>query len=611
MEPAFPSSTPSPAPVKPVGKKPPGLRRSRSISYEIRQPLDDEVVKDGLGHAEAREIRVDTLKWRFFELGLRSGIALQMLLMCVLLVFSGNDAIYELSGLYYPLFRGCFLLAFFGVLFGLLLFTWKRTGIDYAAILNVSPARTNYHAIVRVSSTLMLINFLAFTTWWLTCTVQLTPSKHAWPLAAFIGTLVLLAAPFDWQPEWEDAAQRAALVRTAGRALLAPFTSVTFASSFVADVFTSMPKAFIDLLYATCIYSSGEAFAVGRWHASSRTFDRGLTVCTPDHYAYKVAFIVLSMLPFYMRLMQCVRQIYDARKKSSHSWRQPLANAGKYSASLIVIALSIAGGRNDYWLAMSMLSTLFAFAWDVLVDWGLGPQPLRRAVRRYLDPHAPSGVDYTESASWWLRPVRVYHPSWYVAAIFTDLVARLGWAVYISPGQQVVAAHVTLLLGTVELLRRAVWALLRLEWEQILRVAKMEHEYDIIRASHNNLSSLEGGSNKGGDEGGDDERQKSLRRPLLIPPIVDHQKTKEQRIEAAIHDNVARMNSDVFNLHDLWSDVVGRQPSPPGAGPTFRPTAESPKGGSPRGGRSMAADSPSRHKWGPSWANDLPKSTDQ
>jgi hypothetical protein len=42
----------------------------------------------------------------------------------------------------------------------------------------------------------------------------------------------------------------------------------------------------------------------------------------------------------------------------------------------------------------------------------------------------------------------------------------MSWAIYISPGQKVVQQHVILVLGCVELLRRAQWALLRLEWEQ-------------------------------------------------------------------------------------------------------------------------------------------------
>ena len=55
-------------------------------------------------------------------------------------------------------------------------------------------------------------------------------------------------------------------------------------------------------------------------------------------------------------------------------------------------------------------------------------------------------------------------------------MARLTWALYISPGQQVVAQHMILLMGCVELLRRAQWALLRLEWEHHCTDAKARAE---------------------------------------------------------------------------------------------------------------------------------------
>ena len=114
------------------------------------------------------------------------------------------------------------------------------------------------------------------------------PNKHALPATALIGTTVLTIWPCDLMPEWKDATQRLALARTIGRALSAPFASPSFAASFVADVFTSMPKCFIDLLFATCIYASGEAFAVGAWRHTNHTFEHELTVCTPSDPTFKV-----------------------------------------------------------------------------------------------------------------------------------------------------------------------------------------------------------------------------------------------------------------------------------------------------------------------------------
>jgi hypothetical protein len=44
---------------------------------------------------------------------------------------------------------------------------------------------------------------------------------------------------------------------------------------------------------------------------------------------------------------------------------------------------------------------------------------------------------------------------------------RLGWAILISPAQSYVQQHIILLLGCVELLRRSMWAIFRVEWEWI------------------------------------------------------------------------------------------------------------------------------------------------
>ena len=524
-------------------------------------------VLDGLGTDVVAEIDVDTLKWRFFELGLLAGIALQMFAVSLVLILAANDAINELSALYYPLFRGCFLLSFFGVLFGLLTFAWKRTGIDYAMIFNVSASKSNYHAILREACSLMVVNFVSFITYWLTCTVQLTPSKAIWPLAAFLGTLIRLGAPFDWMPQWQDASQRAALVRTAGRALLAPVTSPSFATSFVADVFTSMPKCFIDLLFSTCIYASGEALFVGEWHERTQSYDRGLAVCTTEDAGYHAAYVLLSALPFVIRLLQCARQISDSVRAGGRGWRQPLANASKYCMALFVVLLSIFGGRTDVWLAASICSTAFAFSWDVLIDWGLGPQPLRRALRRTLEPDAPPSSREFDGASWWLRPVRVFPTSWYVTAVGLDLLARLGWAVYISPGQTVVAQHVTLLLGTVELFRRALWSLFRVEWEQIRRVAVEEARRKSIggrlsnvhRSSAHALHRDDKQQPSAPRDEAEAERAASLRQPLLasseaatasaasersVQSVAESSdESKEDRIHRALQRNIQRMET--------------------------------------------------------------------
>jgi hypothetical protein len=237
----------------------------------------------------------------------------------------------------------------------------------------------------------------------------------------------------------------------------------------------SMPKLFIDLLQVTCIYATGEAFASGAWDEETRTYERDLVLCTMSNPAYQGAYCVLSLLPFYIRFMQCARELYEyapwySQRKRTNGWRKQLLNMLKYLTQMSVIAISLSSGTwNSLWVVASVVSTLYAFTWDVLVDWGLGPQPVRRATRILIgEPklNYPHSAD-TTGATYWIRSVRALPDSWYVGGVLLDMTSRLGWAIYISPGQKVVQQNTSLALGAVELIRRALWGLFRLEWEQV------------------------------------------------------------------------------------------------------------------------------------------------
>ena len=223
----------------------------QSVGFDERAVTVERsaTIRDGLGGEVAREVSVDTLKNRFFVLGLQTGVAVQMFVMSVVMMVTAYEqrsgAIHELSRVYYPLFRCLFLACFFFSCYGVNLYVWKRCNINYRVILGVTHAH-NYHSVVRASFGIMTLVFFLFVLYILTLTTQLTPNKHVWPLAAAGVTLLALLWPLDWMAEWSDRAQRYKLVATVGRVLASPFTRVSFARTFVADVLTSMPKASSD-----------------------------------------------------------------------------------------------------------------------------------------------------------------------------------------------------------------------------------------------------------------------------------------------------------------------------------------------------------------------------
>ena len=77
---------------------------------------------------------------------------------------------------------------------------------------------------------------------------------------------------------------------------------------------------------------------------------------------------------------------------------------------------------------------------------------------------------------------------------------RLGWAILISPEQTYVQQHIILLLGCIEIMRRSMWAIFRVEWEWIKIQKKNIEELDyseqhIMDDDNNNNNNSNSNSN--------------------------------------------------------------------------------------------------------------------
>jgi len=311
------------------------------------------------------------------------------------------------------------------------------------------------------------------------------------------------------------------------------------------------------LLYTGCIYATGEAVWSGVWDEETKTYEKPVSFCTKDTPGYSVVFWALSGLPFVIRLAQCGGQLADAmtkRQYGSVEWRRHALNMAKYTTSLSVIGLSLGGDAVPYfvWAGVSCVSTFYCFAWDVLVDWGLGPQPVRRAVRVAMgEPMYKSSQKQNVGYAYWLRSVRALPDHWYVCGIGFDLFSRLTWAVYISPRQKVVQANATLLLGAIEIGRRTLWALFRLEWEEIRRKSVEVHK----RFEHDDDKKE---PLLGRGLGGRRSRSKEFLKKLSDRAGISvtfggsnpraTESTPEQKIEEALQKNIARMDGVEGNL---------------------------------------------------------------
>ena len=71
-------------------------------------------------------------------------IRMFMVSTIIMFISTSKDAgpIHELSHEYYPVFRCVFLIAYFFLLYGISIFIWKRSKIDFDRVLRVSYAHT-------------------------------------------------------------------------------------------------------------------------------------------------------------------------------------------------------------------------------------------------------------------------------------------------------------------------------------------------------------------------------------------------------------------------------------------------------------------------------------
>lgn len=238
------------------------------------------------------------------------------------------------------------------------------------------------------------------------------------------------------------------------KVVTAPLSSPIFFHTYVADVFTSMIKVFLDVLWTCCFIFSGDFLAPG-----STDGDQNVHLWQDTTWYKRVAVPLLCLFPLWIRLMQCLRRYVDTGNRMPN-----LANAAKYAMAQTVTLfgafhpLYLLHGHEEshavatlfqiFWLALFVSSSLYSFVWDVYMDWGLG-----RPKNAFLGPRL-------------MFPSK-YH---YYGVIGADLVLRFMWVQSLIPPSSgayfAIPAYLTAVNMSLELLRRTLWGFFRLENEQ-------------------------------------------------------------------------------------------------------------------------------------------------
>jgi hypothetical protein len=157
------------------------------------------------------------------------------------------------------------------------------------------------------------------------------------------------------------------------------------------------------------------------------------------------------------------------------------------------------------WLFVFVGSTLYSWCWDCSMDWGLWRNRQCCATDKGPKP--------------WLRDQTMYHVSVYYFAIITDLGLRFLWTLSLipatdsSPFRSHLQMYLSPGLAALEILRRTMWACLRLENEHLNNVGRYRKVNFVPTHFENDPSPLLRSSpslrRRAGEEAGDSGKAQS------------------------------------------------------------------------------------------------------
>jgi hypothetical protein len=354
-------------------------------------------------------------------------------------VGSSNDAWAELSsGI--ETYIVTFVLVFIIVATAVNIQVFRRFAVNYTFIFEIdSKHKIIHHQLYRVGLVFFFMWVFCFV--WQTVKVKLElgffDDWATFTLLCLLLFLVSCIQPFNIFYR----STRYQILCSLGHILISPFGLVRFRHFFLADVLTSIITPLQETMIIYCYFAGPEH----NWRYSTKVdFSQE---CVPAHKIYTT----IAFLPYWFRLAQCLRKHHDTEQKIH------LINAGKYFSDCCVPLAALWYTKYDYnakfwlWFAVHMWASLYSYAWDIYMDWGL--------------------LRSTDPGTYGLRAKLNYHPYFYYYAIVSDFVMRMFWVVPIFQLGQPDSPFNTFQVMTfitimVECFRRAQWSLIRVENEQ-------------------------------------------------------------------------------------------------------------------------------------------------
>mmetsp|Transcript_18328 Transcript_18328/g.42227 ORF Transcript_18328/g.42227 Transcript_18328/m.42227 type:complete len:574 (+) Transcript_18328:198-1919(+) len=286
----------------------------------------------------------------------------------------------------------------------------------------------------------------------------------------YFSVLVYISVPFR-QNGW--------LRRSFGIVVMRAWALIRPRCSCITLAGTTIPPRrvpFVDVFFADAMCSLSKVF-----------FDWGMLAHQAIHYPNPVPpathnIVIPSLcaaLPYVIRARQCLIMHTVGLLKRDPKKHHHLMNAFKYSTSMYPLLLSAylktlaPGSGNIASLEMVLTFLLivnasYSLYWDIVMDWGMMQDPYRVAQSACGTEPVKSGNGGGRSAiDACLRPSLRFGLLMTVLIVVGDSFLRFSWVLKFVPRLFPSDDAFVLCTQFLEVFRRAIWNLLRVEWEHI------------------------------------------------------------------------------------------------------------------------------------------------
>ncbi|CAG9327816.1 unnamed protein product [Blepharisma stoltei] len=406
---------------------------------EMRKLLYEKVAQEFLGGdiLEAMKLLTRTSKYyRLVDIGwiyFSIGVTIASLVIAFVLISLSEKTVFGGIFLCFSIFRLTLSINFVFIGASWLIYMLESHSLNWMYIFEIDPSnRISYMQILRLGLTLNAVwSFFFLTKIAHSFGTGLVPRFNNSSAILFLGIYVfLLVCPFNIMHK--NARMR--VLKTLAEVVIAPFGPVKFRNYMLASWLTSMTIPLRDF-YLTMCYIIGNL-----WNQKEKP------PCSTD----VLTLTIISALPFIWRLMQVCNKIYY----DPPFFRKQYVNLVRYGQSLFIIYISYLGLQKSQqayiWISVFIICSEFTMFLDYYQDWGL----VRNSKNGCL-----------------LRENLYFEKKLYYFIMICNGFLRYAWSLSLLPltffeNDYFNAEIILMLMCILELFRRTLWTLLRIERER-------------------------------------------------------------------------------------------------------------------------------------------------